>query len=171
MLGIDQPDKRLIDAEIVLKYIANRTKLTEYGGNLKKFLDETMILLNKNWKEKGEEIRSQFEQFNKGINLLESIFGIHSIGKYHGENRFIKNLFDVQVYFFSQLEQPDLTKAKNSEFVEGFKDLCKHSSDFRQSLTSSTNTRKNYFTRFERFRQLISSSFNKNFPEITIPES
>lgn len=170
VLGLTQPDKRLIDAEIVLKYTSNRTRLREYGGNLKKFLDDTMIQLNKTWSSQSDYIKVLNGEFNNGILLLESIIGINSIGKYSGENRFIKNLFDVQVYFFSQLTEADLNPKNNAAFVDRFKKLSHVDSDFRKALTSSTNTKKNYFTRFERFREIINASFGKAFAEIPIPE-
>jgi len=170
VLGLTQPDKRLIDAEIVLKYISNRIRLTDYAGNLKKFLDDTLVLLNRNWNVQSNDIKQLFDDFNNGIRLLASIVGMSNVGKYSNENRFIKNLFDVQIYFFSQLNQDDLTGAANARFVEMFRELSNANTDFRRSITSSTNTKKNYFTRFERFREIINNSFEKKFPAIPIPE-
>ena len=170
VLGLTQPDKRLIDAEIVLKYISNRMRLTQYGGNLKRFLDDTLVALNKDWDNSQKQVESLFNDFNKGINLLATIIGIDNVGKYSGENRFIKNLFDVQIYYFSQLEELELTKSTSSSFIEAFLLLSNNDSDFRKSITSSTNTKRNFFTRFEKFREVINSSFNKDFPTIVIPE-
>ncbi|WP_423737180.1 DUF262 domain-containing protein [Chitinophaga caseinilytica] len=170
VLNLSQPDKRLIDAEIVLKYISNRIRLLEYGGNLKKFLDDTMVLLNRAWTTREAEVTAYFQEFNRGIELLKAIFGVHSIGKYFGENRFIRNLFDVEVYFFSQLTEADLNANANAIFLDSFKRLCRADSDFRRALTTSTNTRKNYFTRFERFREIMNNSFGKDFSQINIPD-
>ena len=170
VLGLDQPDKRLIDAEIVLKYIANRLRLLDYGGNLKGYLDDTMVFLNKNWAQYQEAVKQQFQEFNQGIVLLSSIIGINNIGKYSGENRFIKNLFDVQVYFFSQLKDEELTSPEKSNFLQAFAQISSQDSSFRKALSSSTNTKKNFFTRFEIFRQIVNDSFGTEFLAIPIPE-
>jgi len=170
VLGITQPDKRLIDAEIVLKYISNRINLMRYSGNLKNFLDNTMIALNKDWGNWENKVKLLFYQFDNGINLLSKIIGFAGIGKFLGGNRFIKNLFDVEVYFFSQLTEDDLTEANRNLFIEGFKTLSGEKSEFRQSLTSSTNTRRNFFTRFELFRRLVNNAFQKDIQQITIPD-
>lgn len=170
VLGLNQPDKRLIDAEILLKYISNRIRLKEYSGNLKKFLDDTLVQLNKEWNVKNKEIEELNNQFNKGIGLLEKIIGIDNIGKYSGENRFNRNIFDVQLYYFSQLEEKDLSADNNSKYIKAFQDLSKSDSEFRKTLTSSTSTRKNVATRFDFFRQLINSSFGKKFELELTPE-
>ncbi|CAN5680620.1 DUF262 domain-containing protein [soil metagenome] len=171
VLGIEQPDKRLIDAEILLKFISNRLRLKEYSGNLKKFLDDTMILLNKDYQLKEKEIKQTASELDKGINQLSSIIGIDNIGKYAGENRFNRNIFDVQVYYFSLLSVNDLNPKANSKYVEGFKELSKSNSDFRNALTSSTSTKRNYAVRFDSFRKLVNGSFGKDFKPILEVES
>lgn len=171
VLGIDQPDKRLIDAEILLKFISNRLRLSDYSGNLKKFLDDTMVQLNKNWEVNKDNVKELFKQFNLGIDLLGSFIGIDNIGRYSGENRFNRNILDVQCYYFSQLNKDDLNEENNSKYIEGFKKLSKSNSEFRKSLTSSTNTKRNFTTRFEAFRDLMNNSFNKHFPQILVPET
>lgn len=170
VLGIDQPDKRLIDAEILLKYISNRNSLVEYSGNLKRFLDDNLVKLNKKWESKETEIKELLSQFNSGIERLVNIIGNDNIGRYSSESRFNRNVFDVQIFYFSQLLDTDINLVNNSKYIEGFKDLSKPNSEFRKSLTSSTNTKKNFTTRFECFRTLINDSYGKTFPQILVPE-
>ncbi len=166
VLGIEQPDKRFIDAEILLKFISNRYRLSDYSGNLKKFLDDTLVQLNRNWVIEEKKVRELFKQFNAGIELLSSIIGNDNIGRYYGENRFNRNILDVQCFYFSQLTEDDINSTNNSKYIEGFAELSKPNSDFRKSLTSSTSTRKNFATRFDAFGVLINSSYEKQFPQI-----
>ncbi|TDG37342.1 DUF262 domain-containing protein [Pedobacter changchengzhani] len=171
VLGIDQPDKRLIDAEILLKYISNRYSLIDYSGNLKRFLDDNLVKLNKNWESKSSYIKELLTQFDVGIVRLVNIIGNENVGRYSGESRFNRNVFDVQIFYFSQLLDVDINSVNNSKYIEGFKELSKSNSEFRKSLTSSTNTKKNFTTRFECFRTLINDSYDKDFPQILVPES
>jgi hypothetical protein len=166
VLGIDQPDKRLLDAEILLKFISYRMHLRDYNGNLKKFLDDTLVILNKEWGKIQSDISNLYLELNSGIQLLSTITGIDNIGKYSKENRFNRNLFDVQIHFFSQLRKEDLNEAKNSKYLEGFAELSKQDNPFRKSMVSSTNTKKSVAIRFDLFRQLINSSYKKDFKNV-----
>jgi hypothetical protein len=166
VLGITQPDKRLLDAEILLKFISNRIRLSDYNGNLKKFLDDTLVLLNKQWNIRHAEISELYSELNAGINLLASFVGMNNVGKYYAENRFNRNLFDVQMYYFSQLRAGDLNAENNSKYLKGFELLSKHESPFRKSMVSSTNTKKSLAIRFDLFRILINTAFNKNFENV-----
>lgn len=168
VLGIDQPDKRLIDAEILLKYISYRLRLEDYSGNLKKFLDDTLVLLNKDWETQSTKINQYKDQLDKGIDNLESIIGLDNIGRFTGESRFNRNLFDVQLFYFSQLNEDLLTKDNNSKYIKGFETLSEKGSEFRQAFSSSTNTKKNLTTRFESYRNLINTAYETNFPQILI---
>jgi hypothetical protein len=166
VLGLSQPDKRLIDAELVLKFISNRIRLTEYGGNLKKFLDDTLVFLNKEWETKEQTVKELYAEFNSGIENLKSTLGNAGIGKYFQETRFNRNLFDVQVYYFSQLTEVDLTHVNKSAFIMSYQSISNQDSDFRKTLTSSTNTKKNVALRYDIFRNIINDSFLKYFPQI-----
>jgi len=163
VLGIDQPDKRLLDAEILLKFISNRIRLNQYNGNLKKFLDDTLVLLNKDWVKYKKEVSVLYSELNNGINLLSTISGIDSVGAYASEKRFNRNLFDVQIYYFSQLKEDDLSKENNSTYISGFEKLSDKDSLFRKSMVSSTNTKKSLAVRFDLFRTLINEAFKKDF--------
>ncbi|WP_439699198.1 DUF262 domain-containing protein [Mucilaginibacter sp. AW1-7] len=163
VLGIDQPDKRLLDAEILLKFVSNRIRLNDYNGNLKKFLDDTLLTLNNDWDKYNKIVINLYLDLNKGITLLESIVGINSVGAYYSEKRFNRNLFDVQLYYFSQLEEKDLNKDNISKYLSGFEKLSDRDSPFRKSMVSSTNTKKSLAIRFNLFRVLINESFNKHF--------
>jgi len=163
VLGIDQPDKRLLDAEILLKFISNRLRLSEYNGNLKKFLDDSMVLLNKEWATHSDQVIELYRELNKGIELYSKIVGMNGVGNYYKESRFNRNLFDVQTYFFSQLSEDDLNDLNNSKYLAGFEKLSQKDSAFRKSMVSSTNTKKSLATRYELFRILMNDSFNKKF--------
>ncbi|MBD1394943.1 DUF262 domain-containing protein [Mucilaginibacter glaciei] len=166
VLGIDQPDKRLLDAEILLKFISYRMYLSKYNGNLKKFLDDTLVVLNKEWETTHSIVSRLYLELDLGIELLSQITGMDNIGKYYNENRFNRNLFDVQIHFFSQLSENDINQINNAKYLKGFEELSKQDNAFRKSMVSSTNTKKSVAIRFDLFRQLINSSYNKDFKNL-----
>ena len=55
-LHLDKPDFRMRDVEVLLRYFGFQFTLDEYTGNLKKFLDDTVNLLNAQWLKEEEDI-------------------------------------------------------------------------------------------------------------------
>jgi hypothetical protein len=49
LLGITEPDFRMRDVEILLRYLAFSYFISSYRGNLKKFLDDTCQYFNNSW--------------------------------------------------------------------------------------------------------------------------
>lgn len=161
VLNLNLPDKRLLDAEIILKFLANKLFIQEYTGNLKTFLDNTLVVVNKEWIYKYEnQINTLYIKFNKGIELLEQVFGTGNVGKYFGEKQFNRNLFDVEVFYFSELSDNKINDEKNQLFKEKLKELFKEDSEFRKTLQASTTTKKNVKRRYEIFGNLVKEVFD-----------
>jgi len=60
LLGITEPDFRMRDVEILLRYLAFSFFISNYRGNLKKFLDDTCYEMNRNWLERQFEIKQRY---------------------------------------------------------------------------------------------------------------
>jgi hypothetical protein len=169
VLGIDTPDKRLLDAEFLLKFISYRLFLKDYSGNLKKFLDNCLVVINKEWVSNKDSILKLYDEFNDGINRLEKVFGLDRIGRYVNSTRFNRNIFDLELFYFSHLDDKD-TNNDNIEIFKGqFEILCKNQ-DFIDTLVSSTTSKKNLMFRFSEFQKIINLSFNKKFSFINSNE-
>ena len=72
-MGLDEPDKRLLDAEIILKFIAFRLFSKEYTGNLKLFLDNAMRKINLEWNQYEEHVKNEYCIFNLAIERSSAV--------------------------------------------------------------------------------------------------
>ena len=61
LLKINEPDFRMRDVEIILRYFAFSFFIKDYAGNLQRFLDDTCDYLNKKWDKYEDDVKSQTE--------------------------------------------------------------------------------------------------------------
>jgi hypothetical protein len=154
ILKSQNPDPRMRDVELLLRYVGFHHFLSDYRGNLKMFLDMTCKKLNKDWKEKETEVRYTVSQFEKAVQTTTTIFGeenifrvwLSSYNTYRG--KFNRAILDVMVFYFSD---PVISEAaeKNPAGVEkAFKELCSSSnSEFREAVEKSTTSIRQTHTR------------------------
>lgn len=161
VLGLNEPDRRLLDAEIILKYIAFKLFGFDYGGNLKKFLNDTMETLNKEWVLYKDKVVQLYSEFNNSIEKLKLVFSDYDkIGRLN--SRFNRNVFDVQVLYFALLNE-ELVRDKKEYFAAKYSEFCKVNNNFLASLKSRTSTKQNYEARFKSFEELVNTTFNTQF--------
>ncbi|MGW1511349.1 DUF262 domain-containing protein [Streptomyces sp. NPDC002394] len=142
-LRIEKPDFRMRDVEILLRYFGFRFMLDEYTGNLKKFLDDTVNILNAQWAKEEGRIREVGEECNRAIETTFSIFGKNSFYRWGGgkyEGRFNRAVFDVMTYYFSD-ESVCAAAVSDAPRVEAaFKKLCDTDQRFVESIQTTTKT-------------------------------
>jgi hypothetical protein len=164
VLGLEEPDRRLKDAEIILRLISFGFFPEEYAGNLQVFLSKTMDRLNLNWSAFEPQVVEYYSKVNAAINRLKLVFEDSSkIGrKMTGadwEGRFNRVLFETQIYFFMNISDRQITTTSRETFLAEFKRLCTEDTAFRSSIESTTKSIENYKNRFQPF----SIAFNKSF--------
>jgi hypothetical protein len=173
ILNLEEPDVRLRDAEILLRYIAfSKFGRQRYEGNLTSFLAGAMSELNKNWSKVEKEIRALLTNFNAACERLQEVLGEGKVGRKYiqsgWESRFNKALFEVEVYYFSKLPNQKISAAAARNFLAEFKRLSVRS-EFRESIESTTKTPERYRTRFELFRKMVNSSFKSKINLVPVP--
>ena len=165
VMNLSEPDKRLRDIENLLRLFAFTMYPKEYKGNLKKFLDDKMGDITKNWGETHLKIKEQYEKINSAIDLLKETDGDYKIiGRKYDEdafsNRFNKVLFEVEIFYFLHLDKNILSSKET--FITALKKLCTEDADFRASIESSTKNIEYYKIRYAKFQELINKSFRLN---------
>lgn len=154
ILKSKNPDPRMRDVELLLRYVAFHRFLSDYRGNLKRFLDMTCERLNSDWDDLEIEIRDTISQFEKAVHTTTTIFGEENIfrvwlsrsNSYRGKLN--KAILDVMAFYFSD---PVIRQAaeKNPAGVENaFKELCSSSnSEFRNAVERRTTSIRETHTR------------------------
>lgn len=147
ILKSQNPDPRMRDVELLLRYVGFHHFLSDYRGNLKMFLDMTCKKLNKDWKEKETEVRYTVSQFEKAVQTTTTIFGeenifrvwLSSSNTYRG--KFNRAILDVMVFYFSDSVISEAAEKNPAAVEKAFKELCSSSnSEFREAVEKSTTS-------------------------------
>ncbi|MEG3935312.1 MULTISPECIES: DUF262 domain-containing protein [unclassified Microcoleus] len=154
ILKSPNPDPRMRDVELLLRYVGFHHFLSDYRGNLKVFLDMTCKKLNKDWKEKETEVRYTVSQFEKAVQTTTTIFGeenifrvwLSSSNTYRG--KFNRAILDVMVFYFSDSVISEAAEKNPAGVEKAFKELCSSSnSEFREAVEKSTTSIRETHTR------------------------
>ena len=142
-LKIDQPDFRMRDVELLVRYYAFRNFVTDYSGNLKLFLDTTCKTLNDRWEQQEATLKSQADDLDAAMAATFTIFGDdNAFRKSDGQNyqaRRNRAVFDIMVYYFAQTSIRDAALAKAADVEAAFRNLC-GDNDFLRSIESTTKS-------------------------------
>lgn len=166
-LNLKEPDFRMRDNELALRYVATRTFFNDYNGNLKAFLDDTTKYYNQNWSKLEQQAKSLFLDLDHSIDKTFEVFGDKAFKKWNGvefEKRINRAVFDVVAYYFSVPAISVQSALLRNEIVEAFKLLCQNSQDFVLSVTSTTKSVQSYVTRFEAWRGALESALGTPVP-------
>lgn len=121
ILGLNAPHKRMLDCEMILRYLALRNnydnetyEISNYKGVMKPFLNAYMYN-NKNLAE--PKIRAIEHGFSELVNSVYGVFGEGAFRKLNletrkVENRLNKSLMDVIMLSFSQYTTQDILSKK-----------------------------------------------------------
>jgi uncharacterized protein DUF262 len=173
VMRLTEPDTRLRDAEILLRYLAFSKFGSKYDGNLTPFLDASMASINKEWNSgEKKEIEALFQGFNMATDRLLSIFPENKVGRKYvkdWESRFNRALFEVQAYYFARIPEKEFAASKDS-FVEAFVKFSRSERAFQESIETTTKARDRYFVRFDLFRGLVNSVFKTAISDVAVPK-
>ena len=153
VLKLKDPDKRMRDVELLIRYFAFKNFSETYSGNLKEFLDETCKSLNAEFQLNEDHIKDQAKEFEYAIDTTIKIFGDDAFRKWDSKKyvtRFNRAIFDIMVYYFSIPEIRDRSMGNEEKIKLKFQYLCSNDLDFLQSFESSTKdiirTKKRFST-------------------------
>ncbi|MBK9574402.1 MAG: DUF262 domain-containing protein [Rhodoferax sp.] len=155
-----QPDFRMRDVELTIRYFGLVNFLESYTGNLKLFLDETSQRLNGNWGDVESAVRTQSTELETAIQATWEIFSQDAFRKWNGidfERRFNRAVFDVMIFYFRDTEIR--TKAQESPelVIAEFKRLCEGSRPFRTAIETTTKSIGALSTRLQLWGQSLSN--------------
>lgn len=158
LLGNAHPDRRMVDAELVLRHLAFSMSPLPYNGNLKQFLDNTSKTLNAQWGDLQSTALAEIENLAEGLQALIDMFGATacrkwSSGKY--ERALNRAIFDVQAYSFSYPDVREALRDSSDDLAMAFQSLCDRDQAFVSSVTATTKTREAFLTRHRKWARLV----------------
>jgi hypothetical protein len=163
MLHLKEPDNRMRDTEMAIRYLAFKNLFPKYDGKLKDFLDECCKFLNGRWDKEEDKIRNQTEELEAAIEATFEIFELHAFSKYQ-KNKFLnifnRAVFDIMVYYFSDPEIRKKAITNKKKILEKFIELCKNDPEFLDSFGAGTKTLDKTEKRFATWGTNLSKILN-----------
>ena len=157
-LGLEEPDQRMADMELALRYFALRSNLNNYKPPLKEALndymkthrnpsEESLVELNETILSTVEKVKSVFgDKLFRRVRVL--------LGKTENATLWDRGInravFDIQMLAFESLDSKWLTK-RRSKILSAFEELCSTDAGFIDSVTSATANRSAVITRLRKW--------------------
>ena len=171
VLKRNEPDPRLRDVEMILRFMVFVMFSEEYDGNLRRFLDDKMGYITEHWEEYSEAVKQVYSDFNQAIEKLEQILESESIGRIYPPGkwggRLNKALFEVEAYYFMRMEDKDIN-GKEKQFKTELEEFCEGNTSFRESIRISTADPERYATRYTLFCNFINKIFGTDIPALSL---
>jgi hypothetical protein len=143
VLGIEHPDFRMRDVELLLRYFAFSYFLPDYRGNLKQFLDDACDHLNETWEDESADLEQSAEECDRAIETTFEVFEENAFRRWSGERyerRFNRAVFDAMVFFFDDEEVAARAIERAEQVRNAFERLCDRDEEFDLSLQTTTKT-------------------------------
>lgn len=163
VVGVDS--KRMLDRELVLRFIAFQLSDYQEFNLMREFLDNAMEKLST---QTPEQLRHLKHQFIEVLQFSETILGEGHrfrrsiIAGTKGTKRLNQSLFDVITVCFSEIKDKERLINKRQMFMTEFKALLDNEKgEFFKSITSGTSSKTAIETRFRIMRQLIKELLNE----------
>jgi hypothetical protein len=162
LLGNKGPDRRMIDAEITVRYLGFRLSPISYRGNLNVFLDGVCKTFNERWDGSEEIVRAELGAMEEAIRAAEKIFGADSAcHKWSGtkwERSFNRAIFDVQIGALVDSEVREKSLAAAESLLERFMKLCVEDAAFSRAISTTTKSLEATRERFTRWYGVVNDT-------------
>jgi hypothetical protein len=158
LLGLKEPDKRMRDRELVLRFFAfYHTPYYQYKPPMKKFLNDEMEKYRKIDEEEAKKLRAIFK---KSVELTKTVFGDKAFRRFvpgteqdpngFWEGRVNKALYDIVMFGFTLYDKRQIIPYSDA-IREELLWLMTHDDDFIRSITLSTDKREHVNIHFKKW--------------------
>lgn len=157
MLNLKKPDKRMRDAELLVRYYAFKYYGNEYNGNINDFFNTTCEKLNRDWSIKKDTILKDAEEFETAVDFIYShfeedafkVFFVKDGKEYFGP--FNRPMFDLLSAIFSDPSKREYVQSKKINLKEFTISLFKNNEKFADAFLPTTHSKEKNSTRITEF--------------------
>jgi hypothetical protein len=158
LLGNRGPDRRMIDAEVTVRFLGFHLSPLAYRGNLKLFLDGVCEALNGTWDAQASKVVEATRAMEAAIEAAFGIFGEGACHKWSGsrwERSFNRAVFDVQITSLTDAEVREASLAQAEGMRLRFQKLCVEDADFSRAISTTTKSLEATRERFSKWYQTV----------------
>ena len=175
-LRISDPDPRMRDTEVVLRFMAFRDGLDGYNGKFKELLDNFMIKMNAQYSSEIDASIVLSGELERAINTTMIIFGDNAFEKFDAERdaftgKFNRAIFDSMTFFFADKNVSDLAVEKHAVVKKAFIKLCSESPTYLSAVESSFKDVRQTYNRLYLWREKLAEVLNIELIEIKIEDN
>jgi hypothetical protein len=174
LLGSPHPDRRMVDAELLLRHLAFWISPVVYRGNLKAFLDESSRCFNNSWTDVLPSVESGVEQFALAVGMGLQGMGEKNFGRKwrpgdadhdgHFERALNRAVLDFQVYSLCFSEVRDGLAGNFEEVSERFRNACETDEGFVRSISLTTKTADAFRVRHSKWQTIVYDVCKVDYP-------
>ncbi len=171
-LGLRRPDFRMRDVELAVRYFGFSFFLTDYAGDLKRFLDSTCLKLNQRWEYRAGEVHSRAEGLELALKTTRELFGVNAFRRYSGANRyetrFNRAIFDLMTFHLNRADVARDALAHGPQVVKAFEELSVRDNEFADATRATTKSLMATFTRLSRWTNALNRVLDTNLPALRL---
>lgn len=165
LLKLREPDYRMRDLELVVRFLAFRFLSSRYHGRLKEFLDELYETMNREWPSRQGEVLEALRDFETGVACLIEVFGRDDVARKHGSRVFNRAVFDPLIYFASDPQIQSSMRQFAKQVAAAYAELVQ-SPLFRMSVERDTAGVPSTSARFQQWASALESAIGE---KVTAP--
>jgi hypothetical protein len=138
-----EPDFRMRDIELFLRYLGFQFFISDYRGQLKRFLDDASATLNDNWAQLSAGVIAKAAMFEDAFTVNREVYSDNHFTKWTAgrwEGRLNRAVFDVQMFYLRSSADLERYHRAGPAIVNEFKALCDDDRAFRESIESTTKS-------------------------------
>ena len=157
VLKLKAPDKRMRDAELLVRYFSFKYFYKDYNGSINDFFNDTCIILNNEWEIKKEKINKDCAEMEIAIDFIYRHFGEDAFKVYFIEDDkeyfgpFNRPMFDLMSSIFSDSSNRDEIQRKNINLKSFTIELFKTNRIFADAFLPTTHTKEKTKARHDEF--------------------
>jgi hypothetical protein len=167
LLGNTHPDRRMVDAELMLRHLAFATSPLEYRGNLKQFLDGTSRVLNDAWAKLQGPTLDSVAEFDRALICAQEAFGSGVCRKWSGsrfERALNRAVFDVQIYSLAIPDVRDALRGNEEAVISEYQRACVENEAFLRAISATTKTADAFTTRHRQWAKILKETCSIEYP-------
>lgn len=162
VLNLKSLDKRMRDAELLVRYYAFKYYKDSYEGKINEFFNSTCEKLNKDWAEKSIKIKEDAKEMEKSIEFIYQKFGDDAFRVYFVKEDeeyfgpFNRPMFDLMTTIFSSQSNRDKINVNNFDLKAFTINLFKTNKIFAEAFLPTTHSKEKTATRFNEYLNALS---------------
>lgn len=165
VLKIKNPDKRMKDVELVVRYFSFKFFREKYPNNLNEFFNRTCQYYNETWDINSSLIKNECNELDKAITFIYENFSDDAFRAYLYDEKLgifqygpiNRPMFDLLSVVFSYPQNRDKVIEKNINLKKFVENLFEYNKTFYDGFLPTTHSKEKIEKRFSEFLSAFSS--------------